>query len=384
MNMRCEHRAAVLALTIACCAASVTLGLRSLPPLTPAMHAELAEIRSNITESTYPEILRNSARRLGAIKADECIDLLSLILDKCDEFERTVSSNAGRDDAMQGRAYAMYALIQLAEYSPRVHSVIADHFVIDRGIGQAMLVAHYPDLFSLLERQLQVLFDKYPGTASDEESAADLVSQFPAVRFTLASHPEDARQLVSAEFYRQMLDCAEILEHSRASDALPVCLKLLQHGAAYLWEKQTYRAILNLALPPHRRYDALRDQLQHVRNREHDDCTWDLTRPGSLFFSINAISAEAYLVIAIWYAPGIPFEQKTALIAPSLDSSSFTARAAATDVLASSPASTKTLAKLLQSTDPSTKRFLAVRLAGETNAYARVLISHLAQHPQSQ
>ncbi|NLF40244.1 hypothetical protein GX586_12420 [bacterium] len=365
---------------IALCAAAFFTALPcAARTLTRAEQAELVEIESNLVDCVIPEMLRNSAVRLERIPDQRSVALLEQVLKNCNELEKSISAGPGQYDVQRARAQAVYALVRLSRQFPNAMSLVERNFVIDRGVGIAMAAAKHNALYGLMERALADCFERDGKKDAELTENSELEMDYPGVLFAVKSRGIEKDPLVSAVTMKNVMESVEILEKSKSELALPVLDRIINQEHGYLWEKPAYRAIANLGLPSRRMYDTLKFYLQRARAREKDECTWDLDKTDSVQFSISSISAEAYLVLALWRVQGAPVSMRTADITPSLESTSFTARAAAIDALASSPASQRALSKAAQSRDQATRRFVAVRLANETNANARAVLTFLAK-----
>jgi len=325
-----------------------------------------------------PGYLRSAASKLGRIHHPDSVAALNAILERCAEIDEMSSRTTAGKQTDIARAYAMYSLARLSPEFSECHRIIEDHFAINRPVCIALARSKYQPLFKLFSDELVRLFSLYPSTCKSPELAATLATSHPGVAFLMNSRSDGGTDVVDEEFLNAMLDAAVILESTRSRKAFPVCKQMLRHDGSYLWEKLVYRAIARLRVGPMQRYDFLRKRLRLARSKENDKCKWDWTNQDSIVFSIRNTSAEAFLLLTMWHMP-VSMKMKVADVLPSLESTSFTARAAAIDRMATTPQTTRKLARALQSKDVDTRRFLAVRLSAETNGVAAAMLRKLAE-----
>ena len=333
----------------------------------------LDELRANVQNAYTPEVLRGIAFELSQRPEADSVPLLEAILERCNAFEQGEFGRVNPGSVNVTRAYALYALCILARTQPGANHLIEENFRITRPIGLAMLKARYPKLLALIQRAV----DSMSGMSRPSD-AGGATADLPGVAFVQQWYDGGRAPQPDAEMIATMRDAAVVLEWSRSRNALPILIKMVAHPAAPYWRKRAYRAIADLNTQDSTRFGVLRDQLQRVRGDEPDACRWDLAHPESIRFSIDTISAEAFLVLALWRLD-VPLRNKAAVTLPSLTSGSFTARAAAIDRLASTPQSAQLLARVVDYNDDATRQFLAVRLGFETNAASRAVLQKLTQ-----
>lgn len=343
---------------------------------TPEDLQNLAQIHTNILLTYIPESLKGMAQQLGKIRHRDSLTALEDLLRKCDEIEKQNPRYEVVEAVNVARAYAMFSLARLSKQFPAARRVIQDHFKISRPAGIALIKSRYPDMLKLVTAEIDRLFSEYPSVTRDRRTVNDIKSRYSGVGFIMDARFSEEPEAVEEELLDAMFATAVVIEQSHSAKALPVCRRLLSHEGAFYWEKLVYRAVANLAIHPSRRYEFLRQRLQYARNKARDDCTWDLSNPDSILFSIKNISSEAFLLLSMWRMP-YSLQQKISDTVPALQSRSFTARAAAIDCLATTPASTRHLREVLYNKDPDTRRFLAIRLSTETNTIAGALLKRL-------
>jgi hypothetical protein len=344
---------------------------------TPEDLQNLAEIHTNIILTYIPESLKGMAHQLGRIRHRDSLKALEDLLRKCDEIEKQNPRYEVVEAVNVARAYAMFSLARLSKQFPAARRIIHDYFRISRPTGIAIIKSRYPDMLKLIIAEIDRLYTEYPSVTRDRQTVNEIRSRYAGVGFIMDARFREEPEAVEEELLDAMFATAVVIEQSRSGKALPVCRRLLSHEGAFYWEKLVYRAVANLAVHPARRYEFLRQRLQYARNKARDECTWDLSNPDSILFSIKNISSEAFLLLSMWRMP-YSLQQKISDTVPALKSRSFTARAAAIDCLATTPASTRQLKSVLYDKDPNTRRFLAIRLSTETNTIARSILKKLA------
>jgi hypothetical protein len=355
------------------CGAALVLGTAA-HPCRADDELSIAELRQRINQAYTPEVLRGIALALSSRPEPEAVTALEEIMAQCDAFETGERGRVSQGTIDITRAYALYALGVVAKTQRSAHGVIQDNFRIAQPIGVALLKARYVRLPELIERHVTTLLGS--GRAADQAPEED--RQLPGVSFTRASYTSGLRPAPDAGLVAEARDAAVILEWSRSRGALPLMLKLLSHPGDPLWRKRVYRALMSMKAPDSTKLGVLREQLKQVRGDESDRCRWDMRRPESVRFAIDTISAEAYLVLALWRLD-IPLRSKAALSLPSLESPSFTARAAAIDRLAGAPQSAQLLMRAVSHADDDTRHFMALRLEHETNDAARAVLMELSK-----
>ncbi len=305
----------------------------------------LAEINDNIESSLGPVLLQSSALKLGEINVFESVELLEQIFQRCDEMQEDKDTDEIKLACNIVRAYAIRSLIQLSGKFKTSNDIIENNFIVSQPIGIAMSKADYEPMFKLFKTGVSDLNSDYPGT-KHADNLLDFTKKFPEVEFTTRFYSNKKGQLVDDELLQGMLSAAYVMEFSRDREAFPVCKEMLKHSDSFLWEKYVYRAVARLKVSPWTIYSFLKDELIKNRNKENDPCLWDLSNPNSILFSIKNISTEAYLILTMWRL-NIPLKNKVYDSLPSLKSSSFTARAAAIDCLATSPVALKAMSKYI-------------------------------------
>lgn len=373
------------------------LQVTTLAPVSAAEQAELERYERMAREAFSPEILRQLARRVGEIPDRRSVDVLAVILTRCRDFDAGTVANVNPTSVDLVRGYAMQALVKLRVREPRADAVIRQHFRITPATCVALIKTRYAPVYELMEMEINRILHNFPQQLAPD----DLEPLTPALQFALrarphlfAEHPSGSRRTTphrETENHTRhntttptpraavdtLVTACVILDHARTPQALQPLKTVLQHRYAFLWDKPAYRAIANLRLPASQRAAVLRRALLAARNRDRDECAWDWNHPLAIRFSIDTISSEAMLVLSLWRVPG-SLQTKIGDVHPSLRSTSFTARAAAIDCLATHAGTTTLLAPLVRAEDVHTRRFLAFRLAYETNAPARKLLQQLA------
>ncbi len=375
-------------------------------PLSPQQVEEIDRYARQAREAVSADELRQYAIRLGELRDARSVAALGAVLRRCDVLESGDVATVNPKSIDITRAYAMNALVRLSAYDRGADTLIREHFRISPAVCLALVKSGYAPVYDLMDKAIA----RYTSVAPDEMTIEALRPLTPMLQFALRARPDFFRDAPAAlprdtlnaprdrrrnapapddedEFYRvtterdlvdRMTMAAVILDHTRAPQALRPLEQLLQHRYAFLWDKPVYRAIYNVRLAPEQRAGVLRRQLRAVRNRDRDECVWNWDQPASIVFSIDDISSEAMALLTFWRLPGTS-AAKLAEAAPSLESSSFTARAAAIDCLASLPQAPRQLLPVLQARDPHTRRFLALRLGMETNRAARAILTQLAR-----
>jgi hypothetical protein len=346
----------------------------------------LAALAYDITNTYSPSILRDAARSALLLQSADSTTALSFVLMRCDELERSYAAQTPQADLATARAYAVYGIATLIRRFPLAEPLLRDNFTINRALGMALVKAEYPGLLPLLERSINAAFERYTMLPDPRE----LARSCPSLRFmlqsrgmlapgnaaednhdsrTFAKSEDDQDHTIDAVCIRMMDDAAAICEYSRAPRALETCALLLRHQYAFLWQKSVHRAMANLRLSPRQRFSTLAGRLRAVANQESDACQWDWDKPATVFFSLDQMSAEAHLILLLW-SLRLPEHEKLATLAPSLNSVSFTARAAVIDCFAAAPGAIPRLQSIVQYRDVNTRRFLALRLSRESNPTA--------------
>ena len=333
---------------------------------------KLAEINDDIENGLGPVLLQSSALKLGKINLYESVDLLEKIFDRCDEMQAEENTDEISLACNIARAYAIRSLIQLSIKFKSSNEIIRDNFIVSQPIGIAMSKAGYEPMFKLFENGVANLNSEFSKTINSGNHS-DFTKKFQEVEFSAKFHSTKKERFVDDELLQGMLATAYVMEFSRDRAAFPVCKELLKHSDSFLWEKYVYRAIARLKVSPWTIYSFFKNELQEKRSKENDDCLWDLPNQNSILFSIKNISTEAYLILTLWRLE-IPLKNKVYDTLPSLKSSSFTARAAAIDCLATSPVALKTISKYISKMDDDTRNFLAIRLSDETNSVAKAIL----------
>jgi len=337
----------------------------------------IAELHTNILFTYIPESLKGMAQQLGRIRHKSSVPALEDLLKKCDDIEKQNPRYEVVEAVNVARAYGIHALARLSKRFPKCRQIINDNFKISRPTGIAVIQARYPDTVRLIANEINRLFSEYPSITSDRTMVNDIKSRYPGISFIMDSRFAEDPEAVDEKLLSAMLDTAVVIEQSRSPQAVTICRRMLSHEGSFYWEKLVYRAVANLSIHPARRYEFLRSRLNTSRNKDRDECSWDLGNPDSIFFSIKNISSEAFLLLSMWRMP-YSLQQKVNDTTKSLNSKSFTARAAAIDCLATTPGSTRSLKGVLYSKDPATRRFMAIRLSTETNNVARAILKRLA------
>lgn len=367
--------------------------------LSPEQIEEIQRYANAARNAFSADELRQYAVRLGDLPDARSVEALGAVLRRCDELDSGTVASVNPKSVDLARAYAMHALVKLRNHSRTADTLIREYFRSTPGVCIALVKSRYAPVYELIEAEITRRLRELPS----DLAVRDLEPLTPLLQFAVRARPDffrdadessaarsrrdewpTAAESLHATSRRAVVDAmsmtAVILDHTRAPQALRPLEQLLQHRYAFLWDKPVYRAMYNLRLPASQRAAALRRALRAARNRDRDECVWDWHQPSSIVFSIDTISSEAMLVLTLWRLPG-NLNVKLADVQPSLESSSFTARAAAIDCLASDAGASKALGPALRARDVNTRRFLAYRLAMETNATARAILQRLARDP---
>jgi len=335
----------------------------------------LAEIKDNIESSLGPILLQSSALKLGEINVYESVEMLGQVFQRCNEIQDDKNTDEINLAYNIARAYAIRSLIQLSEKFKNCNRIIENNFVVSRPIGIAMSKTDYEPMFKLFKNGVSDLNSKH-SRGKHSDNVSDFTRKFPEVEFTTKFYSKKKGVMVNDELLQGMLATAYVMEFSRNKEAFPVCKEMLKHSDSFLWEKYVYRSVARLKVSPRTIYSFLKSELIENRSKENDPCLWDLSNPNSILFSIKNISTEAYLILTMWRLK-IPLKNKVYDTLPSLKSSSFTAKAAAIDCLATSPVALKAMSKYISKMDNNTQKFLAIRLSNETNSIAESILKRL-------
>ena len=344
-------------------------------PATKAELEKLAEINDDIEGSLGPVLLQSSALQLGKINSYESVELLEKIFLRCNEIQKDKSSDEIELAFNIARAYAIRSLIQLSGKFKANNKIIENNFIVSQPVGIAMSKAEYEPMFKLFKAGVSDLNSEYSGT-KHSGNLSDFTKKFPETEFTTKFYSSRKGELVDDELLQGMFSAAYVMEFSKEREAFPVCKEMLKHSNSFLWEKYVYRAIARLEISEWTIYSFLKYELIKNRNKENDPCLWDLSNQNSILFSIKNISTEAYLILTMWRLK-IPLKNKVYDTLPSLKSSSFTAKAAAIDCLATSPIALKAMLRYIPKMDDKTRKFLAIRLSEETNSVAQAVLGKL-------
>ena len=336
---------------------------------------KLAEINDNIENCLGPVLLQSSALQLGKINLSESVDLLEQIFIRCNEIQEENDSPEIKHACNIARAYAIRSLIQLSGKFKICNKIIRNNFIISQPVGIAMSKAGYEPMFKLFKDEVLDLSIKYPGTET-VENLSDFTKKYPEVEFTTKFYKSKKGEMVAEDLLQGMFSAAYVMEFSRNREAFPVCEEMIKPRGFFLWEKYVYRTVARLKMSSWTIYSFLKDKLKKNRNKENDPCLFDLSNPDSILFSIKNISTEAYLILTMWRL-NIPLKNKVYDTLPSLKSTSFTAKAAAIDCLATSPLALKAMSKTISKMDDNTREFLAIRLSEETNLVAKTILEKL-------
>jgi len=337
---------------------------------------QLAQISTNVQNCYSTAFLAEAAIKAGKFDGVKSVDVLAGVLKRCDELDYANSSQNIGNQSDVARAYAMYYLAKQSGKIPYAKSVIEDNFVMNRAVCIALSKAKYYNLYKLMNNEISRLFSKYPSTVESKNMAERMTDKHPGVKYILKNRYGSKNKVVDEELLNAMLSCALSVETIRLSKYLNLCKKILGHNGSYLWDKPTYRAVMKSKASSFNKYEIIKKGLKLTRKTENDNCEWDFNNPETILFSIKNISSEAYLILSLWRL-NIELNKKISETLPSLNSSSFTARAAAVDRLVSDEKAIPFLIKNLKNNDDDLQRFLVLRLAEETNAPARKLLKEL-------
>jgi len=355
-----------------------TFGFQSQTYASKISDAQIAQILTNVQDSYSPEFLAEAAIKIGKLDGIKSINALGGILKRCDEldFANSVQQSGNQTDV--ARAYAMFYLARQSKKILSAKSLIADNFAMKRPICIALAKANYYDLYRLMNNEISRLFSKYPSTIENKDFTEKISLHHPGIKFILKNKTCSENKIVNEELLNAMLDFAVSMETIRSSKYFALCKKVLGHDGSYLWNKPVIRAVMKNKTSSFNKYELIKKQLRLVRNTENDKCEWNFNKPETVLFSIKNVSSEAYLILSLWRL-NIELNKKISETLPSLNSSSFTARAAAVDCLASNEKTIPQLKKVLESNDDNLHRFLALRLAEETNTPAIDLLKRLGK-----
>jgi len=342
---------------------------------TEAQLKKLERIDEDIESCFGLKPLQSSALELGKIEAYESVGALERILQRCNEFEEDSDSPEIKHACNIARAYAFRSLIHLSGRFKNSNDIIKKYFVVSYPIGLAMSKAGYESMFDLFKDGVSKLNSKFPDIKSHEDLSS-LQIRIPEIEFSTKYNSHKKGEVRDEKLIQGMIASAYVMEFTRDKQAIPVCDEMLKHPGSFLWEKYVYRAMARLKISPWTIYSRLKNKLVDNRNKEDDPCLWNLSVPESIVFSIKNISTEAYLILTIWRLK-VPLKNKVYVTLPSLKSTSFTARAAAIDCLATSPQALKAMAKYIPRLDDDSRKFLALRLEGETNSVAQRILKNI-------
>ena len=344
----------------------LTFGFQSKTYASKLSDSQIAQILTNIQSSYTPGFLTEVAVKVGKSGGVKSVDVLGAILKKCDELDYANSSQQPGNQTDITRAYAMFYLAVQSKKIPNAKNLIEDNFAMKRPICIALYKAKYYNLYRLMDNEISRLFSKYPSTINDKNLAEEISSRHPGIKFILKNKTGAENKIVNEKLLNAMLDFALSVETIRASKYFNLCKKVLEHDGSYLWEKPVIRAIMKNKTSNYNKYEFIKKKLREARNTENDKCEWDFNKPETVLFSIKNISSEAYLIISLWRL-NIELNKKISETLPSLNSSSFTAKAAGVDCLASDEKSIPLLKKVLEGKDEKLKSFITLRLVNETN-----------------
>jgi hypothetical protein len=357
--------------------------------------ARAAAVDDDIGTTISPAALRAYVQQAGATAAVVNVRVLARVLERCAVLASGRVAQMPGADVDVTRACALYAVARMIGRVPEAEAVVRQYFCINRAVGSAILAAQPALLMPLLDREINRIFQDNRVMLSPR----DLAQSCPDTQFELWSHglldnaqvnapdadaPMDEAKTAAPEHVfdcrcvTAMRDAAVLLERAHTARARDICLLLLRHERAFLWEKQVYRAMARMPLTPQSRFTLLTTRLRMVANKETDTCRWNWAAPDAQIFTLKTCSAEAQLVLLCWTL-AVPVRDKVQITLPSLKSKSFTARAAAIDRLASVPALLPQLKPVVRAPDVDTRRFLALRLAQETGAMVRTFLDALSQ-----
>ena len=338
--------------------------------------AQFAQMSTNIQNCYNPYVLINASVKAGELGGIKSVDILKEILKKCDDLDYTYSSRQSGNQTDIARAYALFYLARQSVEFPHVKGIIEDNFALKRPICIALARAKYYNLYKLMDNEIWRLFSKYPSTINNKNVADEITLHHPGIKFILKNRYDSKDKIVDGKLLNAMLNFALSIETIRSSKYLDICKKVLGHSGSYLWDKPVIRAVMKIKTSDFSKYELIKKTLKSTRNTENDKCEWDFNNPATIVFSIKNISSEAYMILSLWRL-NIERKKKVAETLQSLNSSSFTAKAAAVDRLASDEKTISILKKVLENNDVNLRRFLALRLAEETNAPARKLLKDL-------
>jgi hypothetical protein len=341
--------------------------------------SQIAQILTNIQSSYTVDFLVETAIKVGKSGGIKSIDALGKILKRCDEIDFANSAQQSGNQTDIVRAYVMFYLAEQSKKMPIAKNFIEDNFALKRPICIALAKANYYDLYRLMNNEILNLFSKYPSTIQDNNLTEEISLRHSGIKFILKNKNGGQNKIVNEELLNAMLDFALSVETIRSSKYFNLCKKVLGHDGSYLWDKPVIRAVMKNKTSNYNKYELIKKRLKATRNTENDKCEWDFNKPETILFSIKNISSEAYLILSLWRL-NIELNKKISETLPSLNSSSFTAGAAAVDCLASNEKTIPALKKVLESNDDNLKRFLARRLEGETNAPAIELLKEIKKN----
>jgi len=339
---------------------------------------QFAQLSTNILFCYTPGVLVSASMKAGKMGGNKSIYIQEKILKKCDEFDYSYTSKQSGNQTDIARAYAMFYLAAHSAKIPFARGVIEDHFALKRPICIALTKAKYKNLYKLLDNEISRLFSKYPSTIRDETLADEISVLHPGIKYILNNRYDSKDKVVDKKLLNAMLNFALSIETIRASKYLKLCNKVLNHDGSYLWDKPLCRSAMKIKSSDFNKHELIKNRFKSTRNSENDNCEWDFNNPETISFSIKNISSEAYLILSLWRL-NVELKKKISETMPSLESSSFSAKAMAIDRLATDEKAIPALNKVLESNDDNLKRFLALRLADETNASARKLLKKLAE-----
>ena len=337
---------------------------------------QLAQISTNVQNCYSTAFLAEAAIKAGKFDGVKSVNVLADVLKRSDELDYANSSQNSGNQSDISRAYAMFYLARQSGKVPSAKSIIEDNFVMKRPVCIALSKAKYYNLYKLMNNEISHLFSKYPSTVENKNMAERLADKHPGIKFILKNRYGSKNKIVDEKLLNAMLNCALSIETIRSSKYLTLCKKILGHNGSYLWDKTTYRAVMKNKASSFNKYELIKKGLKSTRKTENDICEWDFNNPETILFSIKNISSEAYLILSLWRL-NIELSKKISETLPSLDSSSFTARAAAADRLVSDEKAIPFLRKNLKNNDAELRRFLVLRLADETNSPARKFLKEL-------
>ena len=296
--------------------------------------SQLAQISTNIQNCYAPVFLISAAVRVGKLGGNKSVDVLAEILKKCDELDLSRASRNSGNQTDIARAYAMFYLARRSVEFPHAKGIIEDNFALKRPICIALSKAKYYDLYKLMNNEVSRLLSKYPSTINNKNIADEITLSHPGIKFILKNRYDSENKIVDEKLLDAMLNFALSIETIRSSKYLEICKKVLKHNGSYLWDKPVIRAVMKNKTSDFNKYQLIKNTLKSTRNTENDKCEWDFNNPATINFSIKNISSEAYMILSLWRL-NIERKKKMAETINSLSSSSFTAKTAAIDRLAS-------------------------------------------------